>query len=110
MPLITHCLHDHKSPSPADTVANAFKASALPLHVNITHTPPVAGDDDTQDVAQIDPGFIGSMTLVPSTFGGDFGWTATKELTVELLNDGSAQTEKKKVQVLLMSEFMMCPV
>ena len=74
----------------------------MPLHVNVTHTPPVIGEADTQDVAQLDPGFIGSATLVPSSFStGSFGWKGQKRVTIELLNNESG--EKEKVQVLLTS-------
>ena len=80
--------------------ANAFKSRALPLHVNVTHTPPVIADDDTQNVAQVDSGFIGSTTLVPSSFNtGSYGWKGNKRITVELQNSESG--EKEKVQVML---------
>jgi hypothetical protein len=80
--------------------SSAFKSRALPLHVNLTHTPPVIGGDDTKDVAQLDPGFIGSTALVPSTFNtGSYGWKGNKRITVELLNSESG--EKEKVQVML---------
>ncbi len=80
--------------------ATAFKSRALPLHVNLTHTPPVIGDDDTKDVAQTDPGFVGSTTLVPSTFNtGSYGWKGNKRITVELENRETG--EKEKVQVML---------
>ncbi|KAI0093796.1 hypothetical protein BDY19DRAFT_918979 [Irpex rosettiformis] len=80
--------------------ANTFKSRALPLHVNITHTPPVIGDDDTKDVAQTDPGFIGSTALIPSSFNtGSYGWKGNKRITVELSN--SKTGEKEKVQVML---------
>ena len=80
--------------------SSTFKSRALPLHVNVTHTPPVIGGDDTKDVAQIDPGFIGSTTLVPSSFKtGSYGWKGSKRVTVELQNSESG--EKEKVQVML---------
>ncbi|KAI0692206.1 hypothetical protein BC835DRAFT_1416690 [Cytidiella melzeri] len=77
-----------------------FKSRALPLHVNLTHTPPVIGGDDTKDLAQADPGFIGSIALVPSTFNtGSYGWKGNKRITVELLNAESGG--KEEVQVML---------
>lgn len=79
--------------------SSTFKSHALPLHVNLTHTPPVMGGEDTKDVAQLDPGFIGSTTLVPSTFKtGSYGWKGNKRVTVELQNSESGEMEK--VQVL----------
>ncbi|GLB35483.1 hypothetical protein LshimejAT787_0210480 [Lyophyllum shimeji] len=87
-----------KPPIPAAT----FKATALPIHVNLTHTPPSIADPATEDVptAPADVGFIGNLTLVPSTFStGSFGWKGNKRITVELQNsDGD---KKEKVQVML---------
>lgn len=84
-----------------DTLApSAFKSRALPLHVNVTHTPPVLADDDTTDVAQLDPGFIGSATLVPSSFTtGSYGWKGNKHVTVELQNIETGK--KEQVEVML---------
>ena len=82
--------------------ATAFKARALPLHVNITHTPPAVGNDDAQEVAQADPGFIGSAALVPSSFStGSYGWKGSKRVTIELQNADSAEGEKEKVHVMI---------
>lgn len=79
--------------------ASAFKSRALPLHVNLTHTPPAVPDDTTANVASADPGFIGTTTLVPSTFAtGSYGWKGNKRLTIELQN---AEGEKEKVHVML---------
>ncbi|OBZ75591.1 hypothetical protein A0H81_04845 [Grifola frondosa] len=80
--------------------ASAFKARALPLHINITHTPPALGDDGTVTLASTDPGFIGTTTLLPSTFAtGSYGWKGNKRLTIELQN--SEGEEKEKVHVML---------
>lgn len=69
------------------------------MHVNITHTPPVLVDGAV-DVAQTDPGFIGSTTLTPASFNtGSYGWKGNKRITVELENSESG--EKEKVQVML---------
>lgn len=80
-----------------------FKATAMPLHVNVTHTPPATADADSEApaTASADPGFIGSLTLVPSSFStGSYGWKGSKRITIELQNseDGDA---KEKVQVML---------
>ena len=78
--------------------AAAFKAKALPIHVNLTHTPPVLAED-AKDVAQIDPGFIGQTTLTPTTFNtGSYGWKGSKRVTIELENDSGI---KEKVQVMM---------
>ncbi|KAI0345074.1 hypothetical protein BDW22DRAFT_993460 [Trametopsis cervina] len=80
--------------------ATAFKSHALPLHVNLTHTPPAIGGDDTQDSAQADPGFLGSTALVPTTFNtGSYGWKGNKRITVELLNSESGKKEMVQVSV-----------
>ncbi|KAH7928198.1 hypothetical protein BV22DRAFT_1044862 [Leucogyrophana mollusca] len=78
----------------------AFKARALPLHVNITHTPPSIPDDESVPVAQVDPGFVGTTSLVPSSFAtGSFGWKGNKRLTIEL--PGQEGGEKETVHVML---------
>ncbi|KAI0648366.1 hypothetical protein C8Q79DRAFT_571494 [Trametes meyenii] len=80
--------------------AATFKSRALPLHINITHTPPVLADDGTTTLASADPGFVGSTTLLPGTFStGSYGWKGAKRLTIEIENpDGG---EKEKVHVML---------
>ena len=79
--------------------AAAFKAKALPIHVNLTHTPPTLAEDTT-DVAQTDPGFIGQTTLTPTTFNtGSYGWKGNKRVTIELENNETG--EKEKVQVMM---------
>ena len=85
----------------ANMAASAFKARALPIHVNITHTPPVLADDGTVTLASTDPGFIGTTALVPSTFAtGSYGWKGNKRFTVELENPEGGE-EKEKVHVIL---------
>jgi hypothetical protein len=69
----------------------------------VTHTPPTIADPDSEAVstAIADPGFVGNLTLVPSSFStGSYGWKGSKRITVELQNseDGDA---KEKVQVML---------
>ena len=48
----------------SNIAASTFKARALPIHINITHTPPVLDDDGAVTLASTDPGFIGTSTLV----------------------------------------------
>ncbi|THV01873.1 hypothetical protein K435DRAFT_775882 [Dendrothele bispora CBS 962.96] len=68
--------------------------------MNITHTPPIASDDGTTSAASADPGHLGSVTVLPTTFKtGSYGWTGSKRITVELEND--TEGEKEKVQVML---------
>ncbi|TFY83095.1 hypothetical protein EWM64_g909 [Hericium alpestre] len=81
--------------------ANAFKARALPLHLNLTHTPPSIPDDETKPAAPTDPGFIGTTALVPTTFTtGSYGWKGSKRLTIEL-PDPEGGDGKEKVHVML---------
>ena len=84
----------------ANLAASAFKARALPMHINITHTAP---DDAATSGASADPGFIGTSTLVPSTFAtGSYGWKGSKRFTVELPSpEGAEGEEKEKVHVML---------
>ena len=84
----------------ANLPASAFKERALPIHINITHTPPVLADDGSITLASTDPGFIGGATLLPGTFAtGSYGWKGNKRFTVEIDNpDGEG---KEKVHVML---------
>ncbi|CAL1703405.1 unnamed protein product [Somion occarium] len=80
--------------------ANSFKSRALPLHVNVTHTPPAIPDDETINATSADPGFIGTTALVPTVFNtGSYGWKGNKRVTIELQNNESG--EKEKVHVML---------
>ncbi|RPD59252.1 hypothetical protein L226DRAFT_614079 [Lentinus tigrinus ALCF2SS1-7] len=85
----------------ANLAASAFVKSALPIHVNLTHTPPVLTDDDeTKTVASTDPGYIGHTALLPTTFAtGSYGWKGNKRFTVEVENPEGG--EKEKVHVIL---------
>jgi hypothetical protein len=79
--------------------ASTFKTKALPLHINVTHTPPTIADSETVPAADADPGFIGNLSLLPSSFStGSYGWKGTKRINVELQNDSG---EKEKVSVML---------
>ena len=84
----------------SDLAESRFHEQALPLHVNITHTPPVLGND-MQDAAQADPGFIGSSTLVPTSFPDvrRFGWKGTKRTVIELVDPDTG--DKRKAEVLI---------
>ena len=96
----------------ANLAASAFKERALPIHINITHTPPALvepssggdGDDEGKgeaavSVASADPGFIGTATLLPGTFStGSYGWKGNKRFAVEI--DGPVGG-KEKVHVML---------
>ncbi|KAJ7147346.1 hypothetical protein C8R46DRAFT_1105628 [Mycena filopes] len=78
----------------------AFKSKALPLHMNLTHTPPSIPDADTTPAAPLDPGHLGSITLVPTAFKtGSYGWKGNKRLAIELLNPEGG--DKEKVTVML---------
>ena len=85
----------------ANLAASAFVKSALPIHVNLTHTPPVLTDDaETKTVASADPGYIGHTALQPATFAtGSYGWKGNKRFTVEVANPEGG--EKEKVHVIL---------
>ncbi|KAI4523636.1 hypothetical protein K525DRAFT_267750 [Schizophyllum commune Loenen D] len=99
-----------------------FKASAMPLHLNITHTPPAISekpssggksaskgkpssknkdkDEETVSVASTDPGFLGSMTLLPTVFNtGSYGWKGNKRIQVEIMNSETGVKEKVQVQM-----------
>lgn len=92
----------------ATMTSAAFKSKALPLHVNITHTPPVIADgDDKVPASSADPGFIGSSTLVPSDFKtGSYGWKGSKRVTIEVENPEGG--DKEKVQVMIRSGVLHC--
>jgi hypothetical protein len=79
--------------------ASAFKAKALPLHINITHTPPpiTDGGDDKLPASAADPGHITSASLLPSVFStGSYGWKGNQRVTIEIENENG---EKEKLQV-----------
>lgn len=79
---------------------STFKEKALPLHVNITHTPPSIPDNDSVPAAPADPGFLAAITMIPTSFStGSYGWKGNKKFMVELENE-SGDT-KEKVQVML---------
>jgi len=83
--------------------SSTFKSSALPLHVNITHTPPVITDDDEKvPASSADPGFIGSSTLLPKVFKtGSYGWNGNKRVTIEVDNPEGGDKEKLQVMITI---------
>jgi len=103
--------HHIRSPQAALS-GDEFKAKALPLHVNLTHTPPsiqkegaVAADGTEEKAVDTAPdvGFIGNLTLVPSTFStGSYGWKGSKRITVELQgSEIDGEEGREKVQIML---------
>ncbi|EJD06188.1 uncharacterized protein FOMMEDRAFT_104693 [Fomitiporia mediterranea MF3/22] len=80
---------------------SAFKAKALPLHVNFTHTPPaIPADDETVPTTSADPGAIGSATLVPTEFStGSYGWKGSKRVAIEIPNPDGGEGEKVQVMI-----------
>jgi len=75
----------------------------LPLHVNLTHTPPaITEDDSTTPSHTADPGFLGAITLLPSSFNtGSYGWKGNKRLTIEIDNPDGSGKEKVHVQLTI---------
>jgi len=92
----------NKKGGPKATLStSAFKSRALPLHVNLTHTPPSIPDENSVPAASKDPGFIGTTTLVASSFStGSYGWKGSKRIVVEL-PDPEGGEGKEKVHVML---------
>lgn len=78
--------------------SSAFKSSALPLHIHISHTPPSVDVPASAEAAE-DVGRIASITMLPSDFGtGSYGWKGQKRTVVQLM--GGSGEEKEKVQVM----------
>ena len=81
---------------------SAFKSKALPLHMNLTHTPPPVSD--AEDVTT-DEGLIGTLTLVATSFKtGSYGWKGNKRVKIELQGDGD-QKETVDVQFTCVAVF-----
>lgn len=75
---------------------SAFKSKALPLHTNLTHTPPSLPDVEAAETA-VDPGLIGTLTLLATSFKtGSYGWKGNKRVKIELQGEGD---EKETVDV-----------
>ncbi|KZS98898.1 hypothetical protein SISNIDRAFT_3335 [Sistotremastrum niveocremeum HHB9708] len=72
---------------------SVFKSKALPLHFNITHTPPSIAVDESAPGTAVDPGFVAHTIAVPSTFStGSYGWKGSKRMTLELQNSDAKET------------------
>jgi len=55
-------------------------------------------------LASEDPGNLGNLTLLPSSFQtGSYGWKGTKRLTIELRDPEGGSDTSEKVQVMLTS-------
>jgi len=77
---------------------SAFMSRAVPHYVSITTTAPSL---EGQESTPVDPGFLTSTTLVPSTFStGSFGWKGHKRMVVELPK-AEGEGEGEKVHVTL---------
>ncbi|KAF8321670.1 hypothetical protein DL93DRAFT_2032110, partial [Clavulina sp. PMI_390] len=80
-----------------------FKRSALPLHVDFTHTPPSIETEEKAEAegkSVVEAGMIGSVTMLPATFSsGTLGWKATKHLAIELTDPETGKKTKVNVQV-----------
>ncbi|KIY66637.1 hypothetical protein CYLTODRAFT_377450 [Cylindrobasidium torrendii FP15055 ss-10] len=82
----------------ANLTSKQFKEKALPLHLNVTHTPPTIAEDAVP-ASETDPGHLASVALAPSVFSaGSYGWKGSRRLTIEV--DGE-DGKKEKVQVQL---------
>ncbi|KAJ7591073.1 hypothetical protein C8J56DRAFT_1024763 [Mycena floridula] len=79
----------------------AFKAKAMPLHVNLTHTPPTLPEADGEEPSpHADSGFIGNLTLVASSFNtGSYGWKGTKRLKITLQGEGGDEVVDVQLQI-----------
>ncbi|KAG8705348.1 hypothetical protein FRC09_003021 [Ceratobasidium sp. 395] len=62
-----------------------FKSKALPLHLNLTRTPPNLAEstEESAEPSSSDPGFIASIAMQPSTFAtGSYGWKGSRRITI----------------------------
>ncbi|QRW00336.1 hypothetical protein RhiJN_28354 [Ceratobasidium sp. AG-Ba] len=91
-----------KAKAKATLSAEDFKAKALPIHVNLTHTPPKLAEsteesETTAEPSSSDPGFIASIPMPPSIFStGSYGWKGSRRLTIPV---GSADGETVTVMI-----------
>ncbi|CAE6432831.1 unnamed protein product [Rhizoctonia solani] len=81
--------------------AEDFKAKALPLHVNLTQTPPVLGEaKDDSAPATLDDGFIASIAMQPAIFNtGSYGWKGARRMTIPLLGGAEGETVTVRVNI-----------
>jgi hypothetical protein len=64
----------------------------------------VGGDSAEDEKVNVpaDDGFIGNLTLLPSSFTtGSYGWKGSKRIVVELQNGETGEDGREKVQVML---------
>ncbi|CAE6525051.1 unnamed protein product [Rhizoctonia solani] len=88
-----------KAKAKAHLSAEDFKAKALPLHVNITRTPPKLDEskDETAPAAS-DDGFLASIAMQPTAFQtGSYGWKGSRRMTIPL--PGGAEGETVTVMI-----------
>ncbi|KAF8520189.1 hypothetical protein BU17DRAFT_89191 [Hysterangium stoloniferum] len=77
-----------------------FREEALPIHVNLTHTPAATIESEEELTKSSDPGHIGSITMLPANFStGSYGWKGARKMTVEL--QGAEGEEKREVQIMI---------
>ncbi|QRV86286.1 hypothetical protein RhiJN_14304 [Ceratobasidium sp. AG-Ba] len=78
--------------------AEDFKAKALPIHLNLTHTPPKLAESTEEsetpaEPSSSDPGFIASIPMQPTVFStGSYGWKGSRRLTIPVGTDGETVT------------------
>ncbi|KAJ1310248.1 hypothetical protein OPQ81_006990 [Rhizoctonia solani] len=78
--------------------ADDFKAKALPLHVNLTRTPPKLDDSKDESSPTSDEGFIASIAMQPTTFQTrSYGWKGSRRMTIPL--PGGAEGETVTVMI-----------
>ncbi|KDN41935.1 hypothetical protein RSAG8_07152, partial [Rhizoctonia solani AG-8 WAC10335] len=80
-----------KAKAKAPLSAEDFKSKALPLHVNLTQTPP---DLDPESApATSDDGLLASIAMQPTTFQtGSYGWKGSRRMTIPLPGGTEGET------------------
>ncbi|KAG8687582.1 hypothetical protein FRC11_006960 [Ceratobasidium sp. 423] len=88
-----------KAKAKAPLSAEDFKSKALPLHVNITRTPPKLDEPKGETApATSDDGFLASIAMQPTTFQtGSYGWKGSRRMTIPL--PGGAEGETVTVMI-----------
>ncbi|CAE6345709.1 unnamed protein product [Rhizoctonia solani] len=85
-----------KSPPSAED----FKAKALPLHANLTQTPPKFGESNDSAHTIADDGFIASIAMQPTTFNtGSYGWKGSGRMTVPLPGGTEEETVTAMINI-----------
>ncbi|CAE6492532.1 unnamed protein product [Rhizoctonia solani] len=71
--------------------AEDFKSKALPLHVNLTQTPPKLEGESAP--ATSDDGLLASIAMQPTTFQtGSYGWKGSRRMTIPLPGGTEGET------------------